>query len=51
MFVTSVDVCAPIVAAQMRNHAGLIGGAMAALALIQGEGDEELDPDVLYVTK
>ncbi len=48
-FVKYIDVRAPIVAAQMRNHAGLIGGAMAALALIQGEGGEELDPAELYV--
>ena len=47
-YVKYIDVRAPIVAAQMRNHAGLIGGAMAAHALIQGGGDAELDPAILY---
>jgi polyphosphate glucokinase len=50
-FVRYIDVRAPIVAAQMRNHAGLIGAAMAAHALIQGGGDAELDPAILYVPK
>ena len=48
-YVKYIDVRAPIVAAQMRNHAGLIGGAMAALALIQGDEDEELETADLYV--
>ena len=48
-YVKYIDVRAPIAAAQMRNHAGLIGGAMAALALIQGGADAELDPAILYV--
>lgn len=46
-----IDVRAPIVPAQMRNHAGLIGGAMAALALIQGGGDAELDPARVYLSE
>ena len=48
-YIKYIDVRAPIVVAQMRNHAGLIGGAMAAHALIQGGADAELDPAILYV--
>ena len=50
-FLKYIDVRAPIVVAQMRNHAGLIGGAMAALALIQGDSDAELDPANLFALK
>ena len=50
-FLKYIDVRAPIVVAQMRNHAGLIGGAMAALALIQGGSDAELDPANLFALK
>ncbi len=47
-FLRHIDVRAPMVVAQMRNHAGLIGGAMAAHALIQGGAEAELDPVHLF---
>lgn len=43
-FLKHIDVRAPIAVAQMRNHAGIIGGAMAAHVLIQGGEEAALDP-------
>lgn len=43
-FFKHVDVRAQLVPAQMHNHAGIIGGAMAAHALLQGGDEAELLP-------
>ncbi|RME60555.1 MAG: ROK family protein [Caldilineae bacterium] len=46
-----IDVRARMVVAQMGNHAGIIGGAMAAHALTTQEGEMDFDPNVLMAAR